>query len=55
MTGRSHTVPWWMEGGGVKTTENKIHWPRQGADMNVEFFHEQGWKRFDYLSKKNLD
>ncbi len=19
---------WWLGGGGVKTTENKIHWPR---------------------------
>jgi hypothetical protein len=28
MTGRSKTLPWWLGGGGVKTTENKIHWPR---------------------------
>ncbi len=27
MTGRSQTQPWWLGGGGVKTTENKIHWP----------------------------
>ncbi len=20
-------MPWWLEGGGEKTTENKIHWP----------------------------
>jgi hypothetical protein len=20
-------MPWWLGGGGVKTTENKIHWP----------------------------
>jgi hypothetical protein len=23
MTGRSHTLPWWLGGEGVKTTENK--------------------------------
>jgi hypothetical protein len=28
MTGRSHTLPWWLEAAGVKTTENKIPWPR---------------------------
>jgi hypothetical protein len=28
MTGRSQTLPWWLGRGGVKTTENKIHWPR---------------------------
>jgi hypothetical protein len=28
LAGRSPTLPWWLEGGGVKTTENKIHWPR---------------------------
>ncbi len=27
-TGRSQTLPWWLGGEGVKTTENKIHWPR---------------------------
>jgi hypothetical protein len=27
MTGRSQTLPWWLEGGGVKTTGNKKHWP----------------------------
>ncbi len=27
MTGRSQTLPWWRGGGGVKTSENKIHWP----------------------------
>jgi hypothetical protein len=21
-------MPWWLRGEGVKTTENKIHWPR---------------------------
>jgi hypothetical protein len=26
-TGRSQTLPWWLQGGGVKTTANKIHWP----------------------------
>jgi hypothetical protein len=26
MTGRTQTLPWWLEGEGVKTTENKIHW-----------------------------
>ncbi len=28
MTGRSQTLLCWLGGGGVKTTENKIHWPR---------------------------
>ncbi len=27
MTGRSQTLPWWLGGGEVKTTENKINWP----------------------------
>jgi len=27
MTGRSHTLPWWLGGGGVNMTENKIQWP----------------------------
>jgi len=29
MTNRSQTLPWWR-GGGEKTAENKIHWPRTG-------------------------
>ncbi len=28
MAGRTQTLPWWLEGEGVKTTENKIYWPR---------------------------
>ncbi len=28
MTGRTQKLPWWLGGEGVKTTENKIHWPR---------------------------
>jgi hypothetical protein len=34
MTGRTHTLPWWLGVGGggggelVKATENKMHWPR---------------------------
>jgi hypothetical protein len=28
MTGRRQTLPWWLGAEGVKTTENKIHWPR---------------------------
>ncbi len=28
MTGRSQTLPWWLEREGVKTTGNKIYWPR---------------------------
>ncbi len=27
MTGWAQTLPWWLGGEGVKTTENKIHWP----------------------------
>jgi hypothetical protein len=26
MAGRSQALPWWLGGGGVKTTE-KMHWP----------------------------
>ncbi len=28
MTGRTQTLPWWLGGEGVKTTENKIYCPR---------------------------
>jgi hypothetical protein len=28
MTGRAQTLPWWLEGERVKTTENKMHWSR---------------------------
>jgi hypothetical protein len=28
MTGRSQTLLWWPGEKGVKTTENKMHWPR---------------------------
>jgi hypothetical protein len=28
VTGRTQTLPWWLGGGRVKTTENKIHFPR---------------------------
>jgi hypothetical protein len=27
MAGRTKTLPWWLEGEGIKTIENKIHWP----------------------------
>jgi hypothetical protein len=30
MTGRSQTLPSWLGREWVKTTENKIHWPRWG-------------------------
>jgi hypothetical protein len=26
-TGRTLILLWWLEGEGLKTTENKIHWP----------------------------
>ncbi len=26
MTGKAQTLPWWLGGEGVKTTENKIRW-----------------------------
>ncbi len=28
MTGRTQTLPWWLGEEWVKTTENRIHWPR---------------------------
>ncbi len=33
MTGRNQKLPWWLWRGGVKTTENKIHWPRWGHPL----------------------
>ncbi len=38
MTGRSQTLPWWLGGEGIKTTENKIHWPRCVSGLFVEQF-----------------
>jgi hypothetical protein len=29
MTGRSQTLPLWLGGDRVKTTETKTHWPRR--------------------------
>jgi hypothetical protein len=37
MTSRSQTLPWWLVGGGEKTTENKIHWPRWQVDISRYF------------------
>jgi hypothetical protein len=31
ITGRSQRLPWWLGVEGVKTTENKIHWPHWEA------------------------
>jgi hypothetical protein len=28
MTGRTQTLPWWLEEEEIKTIENKIHWFR---------------------------
>jgi hypothetical protein len=28
VTGSTQTLPWWLGVEGVKTTENKKHWPR---------------------------
>jgi hypothetical protein len=33
MTGWSRTLSWWRGGGGVKTTENKIHRARVGFEF----------------------
>jgi hypothetical protein len=39
MTGRSQTVPWWLEG-GIKTTENKMHRPRWSCpDIFFSVYH----------------
>jgi hypothetical protein len=36
MTGRNHTLSWWLGGEGVKTTDNKLHFPRwSGAFLSV--------------------
>jgi hypothetical protein len=29
-------MPWWLGGGGVKTTENKIHWHRLTKSFKTE-------------------
>jgi hypothetical protein len=34
ITGTSHPLPWWLGEGEVKTTENKIYWPRWGQSMS---------------------
>ncbi len=36
MTGRRQTQPWWLGKGGVKTTENKIHWPRRRCSSHFQ-------------------
>jgi hypothetical protein len=35
---REMTVPWWIEGEGVKTTGNKIHWPRR-RNLSLSGYH----------------
>jgi hypothetical protein len=35
-TGRTQTLPWWLGGEGVKTTENKIHKFSLGEITRVE-------------------
>ncbi len=37
MKGRSQTLPWWLWDGGVKTTENKIHWLRWVSAIFANF------------------
>jgi hypothetical protein len=40
MTGRKQTMPWWLGGGGVKTTENKIQgWRNQ---WKISFVQKKG-------------
>ncbi len=36
MTGRTHTLQWWLEGDRAKTTENKIHCPRYCSKRKTE-------------------
>jgi hypothetical protein len=37
LTGRSQTLLWWLGRGGVKTTENKIHWPhRPNMELDLQ-------------------
>jgi hypothetical protein len=45
MTGRTQTLPWWLGGGGVKTTDNKIHWPcwKEGRIFKVQ--EEAKWRQ----------
>jgi hypothetical protein len=35
MTGRNQTQPWWLEGGGVKTTEKKYIGPIAPEDTHT--------------------
>ncbi len=37
MTGRKQTLQWWMGGEGVKTTGNKIPWPRWHTVIYIIF------------------
>jgi hypothetical protein len=41
MAGSSQSQPWWLGGGGVKTTENKIHWPRW-LQVSVQLYAFRG-------------
>jgi hypothetical protein len=50
--GRSQTLPWWLGGGGIKTTENKIHWPPLGRENRgiVVFFQVEWLPRMVYVN-----
>jgi hypothetical protein len=62
MTGRTQTLSCWLEVDGVKTTENKIHWPVGGGcgclttegrgesaliDVLPSLAGREGWGRHD--------
>jgi hypothetical protein len=44
MSGRSQTLPWWLGGGGVKTTKNKINCPDLNSSLSFWGFWER-WAR----------
>jgi hypothetical protein len=35
MTGRALTLPWWLGGEGVKTTENKISLDKEYIELQI--------------------
>jgi len=53
ITGRTQTMPWWLGEEGVKTTENRIHWPhcsRQFCFSLVRALKETSTPRWTSLS-----
>jgi hypothetical protein len=54
LTGRTQTLPWWLGGEGVKTTENKIHGPPLIKTFSVFSSVSQiaRWSKLDFVERK---